>query len=145
MIQKKYFNGLLLSLFPLFIGGIIYICFRDENILLFSWTRYFDLNKSFLRAFDFKNNIILSFIVYSFPDGLWVLSGIFLLKIFLKNENRILIFYLILLISLSIFFEIGQLINIIPGTFDIIDLITIIIFSCIGLIIIIHRRKNEKN
>jgi hypothetical protein len=143
MNKIKIFN-MLLALFPLFIGGLIYICFRNEDILFFSWMRFLNINYSLLRQIELKNNIISSYIVFSLPNGLWVLSGLLLLKVFLENEKRLLAIYSIIFIMVSILYEISQLIDIIPGTFDIADIITIIIFSNIGLFVNIYR-KNIKN
>jgi len=144
MHYRKYSN-ILISLLPIFIGGLIYTCFRNDNILFFSWFRFFNINYSFLRQINIDNNIVSSFIIYNLPHGLWVLSGLLLLKTFLKNENKILLFYSILFIVISISFELLQFFGIRPGTFDILDLITIIVFSCIGLFININRVKNILN
>ena len=141
MMIRKYYNYLF-SIIPLLIGGIIYICFRNDNIIFFSWLRYLNINYSHFQQIYIEKNIISSYIIYSLPNGLWVLTGLFLLKIFLINS--ILKFYSIIFILLSIFIEIGQLFEIIPGTFDVLDLFTIFIFSGIGLAINIYKDKYEK-
>ncbi|MCL2721499.1 MAG: hypothetical protein FWD47_09200 [Treponema sp.] len=97
-----------------------------------------------MQQMNFDKNIISSFIIYSLPNGLWILSGLLLLKVFLKQSNRILYVYSVIFILLSIFIEIGQLFKIIPGTFDILDLVTIVIFSGIGFAINIYGGKYEK-
>jgi hypothetical protein len=143
MFKRKYMD-FLLALLPLFIGGLIYICFRNENIIFFSWLRYLNIDYSLLRQLKISKNIISLFIIYSLPNGLWVLSGLLILKIFLKNDKKVLIFYSVIFIILSILYEICQLLYIIPGTFDIIDLITIFIFSSFGFFINIYKGKYEK-
>jgi hypothetical protein len=87
---------------------------------------------------------VTAFIIYSLPNGLWVLSGLLLLKTFLKY-GKILIFYSIVFIIISLFYEIGQYFNIVSGTFDILDIVTIITFSGIGLSANILLGKYEKN
>jgi hypothetical protein len=39
MTQRKYID-ILLALFPLSIGGLIYLCFRNDNILFFMDTLF---------------------------------------------------------------------------------------------------------
>jgi hypothetical protein len=113
-------------------------------IFYFSWIRCFNINYSFFRQIELSNNIISLYTVYSLPNGLWILTGLLFLRIILNNEKRMLIIYSIIFIIISIFIEIGQLFNLISGTFDKFDLITIIIFSSIGFIINIYRGKYEK-
>jgi hypothetical protein len=73
-----------------------------------------------------------------------VLSGLLLLKYFLKNENRVYLFYATVFILISISIEVCQLYGIVPGTFDILDLVTIIIFSIIGFLMNTEWKKYEK-
>jgi hypothetical protein len=140
MYWKKYFN-IMIALLPLFIGGLIYICYRNDNILLFSWLRFLNLNYSILRLLYSENNLIISFIIFSLPNGLWVLSGLLLLQVFAKNEKIMALIYSIIFIIISIIIEISQFYSLLPGTFDANDLITIIIFSGIGLYIGKLRKK----
>jgi len=69
-----------------------------------------------------------------------VLSGLLLLKTFIQNDF-LLLFYSVIFIVMSVFYEIGQFYGIIRGTFDILDLITIVIFSSLGLVISLKRSK----
>ena len=71
-------------------------------------------------------------------------STLLFLRAFLKTENKFLLFYTVVFILISLTIEIGQLFNVISGTFDILDLATIIVFSCFGLCINIHGEKYEK-
>jgi hypothetical protein len=139
MYKKQY--HFIFSLLPIIIGGFLYICFRSEDILFFSWMRLFNINYNLLRHINIEHTIITQYVIYSFPNGLWVLSGLFLLKSAVKNNRKILLLYSILFIAISIFIEAGQYFGILSGTFDILDLITVIVFSSIGLLIILWRIK----
>jgi len=141
MVQRKYIS-ILLALLPLSIGGLIYICFRNENILLFYWMKIFNINYSILRQVNLDDNVITSYITYSLPNGLWILSALLLFNIFL--EKKYLIIYSIVFIFISITIEISQLYGIISGTFDILDIFTILLFSSIGFAVNMNKEKNEK-
>jgi len=135
---------LITALFPLFIGGLIYLCFRSENILFFSWLRFVDFDYSFFRQINLKSTAMSSYIVYNLPHGLWVLSGLLLLRV--VAESKILVFYSIVFIVISIGLELAQLFGMRSGTFDLLDLITIVVFSSIGLFVnnFIGRKKYAK-
>ena len=136
------------SLILMFIGGIIYIIFRPETLTMFSWMNKLGLDYSIIRNsinIDTSSKII-DFIVFSLPNGLWLLSGIlFLGYVWRKNKNLFLL-YSTFIFSISAIFEVGQLTNFIPGTFDFMDLAVIIISYLLGLITykLIFRRSYEK-
>ena len=71
-------------------------------------------------------------------------SGFLFLKTFLGDKNTFLFVYSIILVLISISLELGQLFGIRSGTFDILDIVTIIIFSYIGLSIKFLGAKHEK-
>jgi hypothetical protein len=135
MVYKKHIDTIT-AVLPLLLGGLIYICFREKNILFFSWLQYFNINDYLFQNIYTGNNIILKYFIYSLPNGLWILSGLLILKLFLKNEYFLLSIYSIVFIVISFIIEIGQLFKFVRGTFDILDIITIALFSIIGLIII---------
>ena len=131
----KKMHNYIFALLPVIFSGFIYIFFRSEDILLFSWIRLFNIDYSLVRYNNIEHNTITLYIIYSLPNGLWVLSGLLLLKMVIKNNKKVLLLYSILFVAISIFIEIGQYFGIILGTFDVFDLITIIVFSIVGLII----------
>ena len=142
MTFRRYFV-FIFAFIILFIGGIIYICFRDENILLFSGLRYLNFNYSLFRQINIEKNILSGFIIYNLPNGLWALSGLLFLQSFL-TDKKMLKLYSTIYIGICLLYEIGQFFNFVPGTFDIFDIISIIIFSGIGLSINFLWRKHEK-
>jgi hypothetical protein len=97
--------------------------------------RYFNIDYKFLNLFHFNITLFREFIIFSLPNGLWVLSGLLLLQILLYNNKKLLFLYSIIFIIISIVIEISQLYDLLSGTFDINDLITILVFSSIGLYI----------
>jgi hypothetical protein len=103
---------LFISFFFLFIGIIIYFLYRENSILYIKDWR-----------FTIENNIFTSFIIYNIPDGLWFLSGLFLIRSVWFSEKSICDIYSIIFLLIAIIMEI------IIGTFDIIDLLVIILFA----------------
>jgi len=103
---------LFISFFSLFIGISIYFLYRENSILYIKdW------------GVIIENNIFTSFIIYNVPDGLWFLSGLFLIRSIWFSEKSICNIYSIIFLSIAIILEI------IIGTFDVIDLLVIILFA----------------
>ena len=145
MIVKKYFINILLGFIPMLFGGFIYISFRDERILLFYWLNQLNINYSKLRQIDIGDGVIQSYIIYSLPHGLFIFSGTLIIGVIWRSCKKNFYIYTSILTIIAIIYEISQKFGIIRGTFDVTDIISIIIFSVIGFIIFEIRRKNEKH
>ncbi|OXA79129.1 hypothetical protein SAMN05444397_102370 [Flavobacterium aquidurense] len=124
MKVKQLYIG---HIFTLCSGSLIYILFRTPSLRMFFWfekLHFLDFIKS-LRSFTITNvNNFPDFVLYSLPDGLWVFSYVsFILYQWenkIKSENLVWIFIIPII---SITSELGQIIKIVPGTFDITDLL----------------------
>ena len=103
---------------PIFIGSMIYVLFREKNLLMFDWFSYLKVGFiiDFLRNNFYEYRIYIpKSVLFSFPDALWVYSFTMFLSIYFKNK--------IILSTIfigSIITEISQLWFVI-GTFDIYD------------------------
>jgi len=114
-------------LFTLIIGGLIYVLFRVESLKMFKFFDLFSIGYEIdkIRVYTIPYSEYLpNWFLFSLPDGLWIFSYtslvLYIWKNKLKKEN---IFWVLIVPFISIFSEIGQIFNIIPGTFDLIDLI----------------------
>ncbi len=75
-----------------------------------------------------KSIKIPEWIIYSLPDALWLISLNFIILIFWKFKiNKHSIIWIIINTIIGLYSEIGQYLKIIPGTFDKIDLLLLII------------------
>ena len=65
----------IIALVLLSIGGLIYLTFRGENLLMFNWLNELDLMYQIdnLRAYNQKI-YLYDWVLYSLPDGLWLLA-----------------------------------------------------------------------
>lgn len=120
--MKKYIPILSLSLL---ICLFIYVFYRTEKtlvnqtvIFLFSHKRYSLLKDNIQSLFPLSE-----WIVYSLPEGLWIfcitiLSGPFYIKL---RRNRINLVFIPLVVA--VFMEIAQLLHILNGYFDWMDIL----------------------
>ena len=74
--------------------------------------------------------------LYSLPDGLWLFSYLSVLLAVWDNViSKHNIHWLLLVPMIAIFSEIGQLFEIVPGTFDIFDLIFYLLGTVLPILI----------
>lgn len=126
MIKK-----LTLGIMPLILGGLIYLTFRTDSLIMFGWFKELGLSSvvDFLRSNQqIQSLIIPTWIKFSLPDALWLFSfNYILLTLWNFNLNRHSVFWLFLAPIIGLFSEIGQLNGIVYGTFDLVDLVLLII------------------
>lgn len=134
--MKKF--QLVIHLLSICVGGLIYICFRSQDLLMFRWFDFLRFSdeilqiRNFFQAFSIKNS---EWIIYSLPDGLWMFSfTTVILYIWSNTINKKSIIWIVIMPIISFFTEISQKYHLINGTYDSNDLFAYLlgfIFSCI--------------
>ena len=111
----------------LLIGSLIYILFRSSTLKMFIWYDKLGITNqiSRMRANTFLySNKLPDFLLYALPDGFWMFSYMSLILYLWNNELRRDNFFWIFILSIiALLSELGQLLKIISGTFDIVDLL----------------------
>ncbi len=114
-------------LFTLLLGGLVYLSFRQDTLKMFRWFDSINLSAviSELRLLTLPlSDHLPNWFLYSLPDGLWICSYLSVLLVVWDNViSKHNIHWLLLVPMIAIFSEIGQLFKIVPGTFDILDVI----------------------
>jgi hypothetical protein len=123
---------------PITVGGLIYIRWRDSNLVMFKWFRALGLDAVIgcLRAgADAPSGGWPFWMVYSLPDGLWVYA-LTALMIFLWRDARspIKLVWLSLGLLLGAGSELGQLARVVPGSFDLVDLFVCLLAAAAALV-----------
>ncbi|MCP1224638.1 hypothetical protein [Sebaldella sp. S0638] len=135
--MKRFFLHVILTMV---VGGIVYILFRSDTLLMFRWFEFLKIDKIIysLREYTFYyRKYIPESVLFSLPDCLWVYSFTMFLSFYFKN---------ILLIMIpcigSVLTEIGQL-WFVPGTFDIMDVLYMLAATGIALFFIYRHRNSD--
>lgn len=138
-MERKQTISICLALGCLVIGSAIYVFFRPPTLLMFHWadslllTKLICTMRTYVHGFD---KYLPVWIVYSLPFALWVSSYLFFIRaVWWNSTSRVhhAWFWSIPLIAIGA--ELAQSIYIIPGHFDLIDLITIIFASVLVFIL----------
>ena len=140
--KKLFICQSILSFLLLSIGGSIYLLFRPKTLLMFKWVESLGLSEYIDRLRDMVSHITLNHItLYSLPDGMWLASYIIVVNtIVSKNNKHNLLFWSFLLPFIAVVFELLQISGVIPGVFDVFDLICYIIPLIIYLIYLKHEK-----
>lgn len=148
--MKDKLNTLILFslhiIIPLFIGGVIYLLFRTENLKMFEWFEIMklDLVVKNLRMLSLVRNFEYPYwIVFCLPNALWVYSLTAYLLLVWKNSKGA-IFWFLLGPAIGLSSELLQINGIFPGTFDSADLAFTAVFSVFPLITVYPFRKEKQ-
>jgi hypothetical protein len=146
MTRKRVLFLVLHVLAPVIAGGLIYVRWRDANLLMFRWFRVLRLETvvAWLRTGAAEPTGWSFWLAYSLPDGLWVYA-LTALMIFLWRDARSPMKFLwpCLGLLLGAGSELGQLAGIIPGSFDVIDLV-VCLFAAGAAVVLTSRRFNAR-
>ena len=139
-----------LVIVPIVLGGLIYFFFYPDSVFI---NRF--ISDNFQSLIDSKNFIksllplnIYNTYIQSFPSGLWSFSFMYS-QLIIHAKNKKISFSGKLLLSLNLLiiicFEIFQKnsVNIIPGTYDLNDLISSLFGIFIAYLIHIFRLKKD--
>jgi len=144
-MMKKIIIGTL----PVILGGLIYLTYRTDTLTMFDWFNKIGLadTVSLLRSNQHLQGLIIpNWIKFSLPDALWLLSfNYILLTIWDFNVNSQSAFWLFLAPLIGLFSEIGQLIGLVPGTFDLVDLALLLIATIIPFLLVKNLKEIKIN
>lgn len=130
LIYKKDW---IIALLLILTGGMIYVLYRPESLLLFRVTDSLGITPliDILRS-NSSRVMLPSFMINSLPAGLWTASYLLMMYITTKFHTRRIRLMLALPLPIaSIVLEFMQLWGWCPGTFDIYDLICYIVPLCV--------------
>lgn len=134
---------ILRSFLPLLLGFSIYLLFRPYDLLVYRWLNTPDLI-SFINEARFFVNVsdfdVPDFIVFSLPDGLWIFSYVSFQQYIWKSKiTKHSLMWILGLPFLAICHEFMQLIDYLPGTFDIFDIISYIFGTLLAIYLEINK------
>ena len=127
-MRRRLFFLSIHVLLPLVVGGLVYVCWRDPNLLMFKWFGALGLEpaiQSLRIGTSAAQTAVPHWAIYSLPDGLWVYA-LTALMIHLWRDVHSLplkIAWLSMGMLLGAGSELGQLAGVLPGAFDPMDLL----------------------
>lgn len=132
--------------FPLALGSLIYVALRDDSLIVFQWFDATGLRGIVNEARGLVSASLHPVLLYSLPDGLWAYSFSSVMAFIWSGHKAK--FVLVLSIPvLGVLGEVGQLLSIIRGTFDIYDVVFYVLAGIMVYINLLYRKgvHNEKD
>ena len=121
-----------ISILFLLLGGFIYLIFRPHTLNMFVWLGVINCEQIF-QLKDYNQDLkFIEFLIFSLPNGLWILSFLIIIGLIWEKYHIFFIIYSSFFTGISILFEFFQKFGLIPGTFDIADIIVLLIFHILG-------------
>lgn len=121
-----------ISILFLLLGGFIYLIFRPHTLNMFVWLGVINCEQIF-QLKDYNQDLkFIEFLIFSLPNGLWILSFLIIIGLIWEKYHIFFIIYSSFFTGISILFEFLQKVEFIPGTFDIADILVLLIFHILG-------------
>ena len=121
-----------ISILFLLLGGFIYLIFRPHTLNMFVWLGVINCEQIF-QLKDYNQDLkFIEFLIFSLPNGLWILSFLIIIGLIWEKYHIFFIIYSSFFTGISILFEFLQKVELIPGTFDIADILVLLIFHILG-------------
>ena len=118
----RYVSFAIHVVMPIAIGAMIYVLFRTTTLLVFDWLETVRLLQPSLHLRQACSEIRLpDWLLYSLPDGLWVYA--LTSWMILIWDRKPPLPWLLVGIALGLGGELGQLMGIVPGTYQNLDMI----------------------
>ena len=130
---------------PLLIGGLTYILFRADSLIMFKWFDNFGLGTiihTVRQSIGHSN--LPAWTIFSLPDALWIFSFTsFMLIIWRDKFSSQSILWIFIAPTIGLLSEIGQAFHFVRGTFDLTDLTLILIASILPFTFNIKQLKPQ--
>lgn len=131
-----------LVLFPLFAGGVIYLLWRPDSIILFRWIEWLGVYDHLQVARSAVRGVKLPYwLLYNYPNGAWTYAFTATLALIWADARPAKkVIYLLIPLFSGLLLEWGQFLSIYPGTYCRGDVIAHFVGAFWGYMVITTRR-----
>lgn len=125
---------------PVLLGGLIYVLWRSTDLLVFRWLAALGLDSIVaslrLLAAPFQEQLP-TWVFYSLPDGLWAYAVTACMALIWAGYSCVSrVIWLSAGPLIGIGSELGQLVGMVPGTFEFADITLYAIGTCAALLLL---------
>lgn len=137
-LMKKQSAIVVLTVLPLMIGGLIYLLWRPETLLMFVWADHLGvIDLVMLARVHAELYYLPNWALYNLPNGTWAYAFTATMTyLWVETYGPKKLLYILMPFFLGVFFEIGQYLNVIPGTFCLGDIVAHLLGATLGYLLI---------
>jgi hypothetical protein len=146
-MQRSMFAKLVMATLPLALGGLTYVAFRTDSLLMFQWFAAIGLGapvwhfREAAAAFRPPGADVL---LFSAPNGLWLLSYCMIQSLIWRDRPRTGgLLWVCILYVVAVGSEIFQLLGLLSGRFDIRDLAAYTVAALLGVLLLTSGRTRH--
>jgi hypothetical protein len=113
--------GVLLGFTMIIAGGMIYVLWRTQDLLMFSWFRSLHLDGAVSTLRDIVRpfaDAMPTWFYYCLPNAMWLFGGLIILSLVWGKHKVLAASWCSLFALIALGGELGQLVGWLPGTFD---------------------------
>jgi hypothetical protein len=129
---------------PLLIGGIIYMVWRTETLQMFRWFELVQMDSTIhtLREmYGGQGGQLPTWFLYSLPDAAWTYSfSMYMGLVWIDTSPRVAFSLAAIGPILGIGVELGQALRIVPGTFDLTDILSSTAASITSILVLVSNK-----
>ena len=126
----------MLAASALSLGGAIYLAYRTRTLVVFDLLDSLHLSWLVMLFRSDNNNNIPEWVKFSLPDGLWVFTYVVYVGIVYSFKIDRCKFMMAVLPLIGLGSEFLQYVSVVPGTFDVLDLLAYSLGGLFGLVYI---------
>jgi hypothetical protein len=130
---------------PITFGGIIYLLFRSDSLMMFRWADAIGVKPVLDNMRVYCTTIQMNkmnWFFFSLPDGLWVYSFTsFMLIVWGLKFSRHSLFWISIGPLLALCGEMGQAFGVVRGTFDPTDFLLCLIGSILPFVVLLPAKR----
>ena len=128
-------------------GSLLYVLARPRGLVAFVWFEALGLGRQLDAARAVTRpmaHVLPSFVLFSVPDGLWAFAFTQAMVVVWSGRwSRASAPWILLGPALAIGSELGQAAGVVPGTFDVVDLLALSLGSAVGLARLVKPRMTS--
>ena len=125
----------LLASVALLIGGMIYVLWRSQSLLMFCWFDTLGIGQLVETLREIASPYSHAFphwIYFSLPQALWLFSGILFFYYIWRNGSTVsYILWTAVFVTIAFGFELGQFLNVVPGYCEVWDVLSLVV-ACLS-------------
>ncbi|MFY9821038.1 MAG: hypothetical protein WAM82_06635 [Thermoanaerobaculia bacterium] len=133
---------------PLLIGGIIYMIWRAETLQMFRWFEFVHLESAIYtlrEMYGGQGGQLPTWLLYSLPDAAWTYSlSMYMGLLWIDTSPRVAFSLAAIGPTLGIGAELGQALRIVPGTFDLADILLSAAAFIVSIMVLFSKKEMSR-
>ncbi len=145
MPKRLLITSYLVAFLLILMGGAIYLCYRPLSLRMFRWAHLTDSTQWLTSLRETVPSSLPDWVVFALPDGLWACSYTIFIGILWNFSFPKCLPFALIIPLIGVASELLQKISLLPGVYDVADLISYTAGGLLGVLYIYFANKLNNN